>query len=87
VSQGDVRIEQTRTAEKLLRCSFHIQWMALRTVGEFQALKARPVAGDMKTGCAFMQLAHEILIAHGSEVNASDIRQMRERIMRERAKE
>ncbi len=55
---------------------------------EFQALlKARPVAGDMKTGCAFMQMAHETLAAHGSKVNASDIRQMRERIMRERAKE
>ncbi|MBI5073590.1 MAG: bifunctional [glutamate--ammonia ligase]-adenylyl-L-tyrosine phosphorylase/[glutamate--ammonia-ligase] adenylyltransferase [Nitrospirae bacterium] len=55
---------------------------------EFQALlKARPAAGDMKTGCAFMQMAHETLAAHGSKVTASDIRQMRERIMRERAKE
>ncbi len=55
---------------------------------EFQALlKARPVAGDIDTGCAFMQMAHEKLAAHGSGVNASDIRQMRERIMRERAKE
>jgi len=55
---------------------------------EFQALlKARPVAGNMKTGCLFMQMAHETLIAYGSTVNASDIRQMRDRIMRERAKE
>ena len=55
---------------------------------EFQALlRARPVAGDMKTGCTFMQMAHETLIAYGSKVKASDIRQMRERIMRERAKE
>ena len=55
---------------------------------EFQALlKARPVAGDVKTGCAFMHMAHEILLAHGSEVKASDIRLMRERIMRERARE
>jgi glutamate-ammonia-ligase adenylyltransferase len=55
---------------------------------EFQALlKARPVAGDVKTGCAFMQMAHETLIAHGSKMTASDIRQMRQRIMRERARE
>lgn len=119
VSQGDVQIEQTRTAEKLLRMlisytrdgiaysidtrlrpegskgplvssveAFRKYYAESAAFWEFQALlKARPVAGDMKTGCAFMQLAHEILIAHGSEVNASDIRQMRERIMRERAKE
>jgi len=55
---------------------------------EFQALlKARPVAGDMKTGCAFMQMAHETLAAHGSKITASDIRQMRERITRELSKE
>ncbi|MBI5846467.1 MAG: bifunctional [glutamate--ammonia ligase]-adenylyl-L-tyrosine phosphorylase/[glutamate--ammonia-ligase] adenylyltransferase [Nitrospirae bacterium] len=119
VSGGDVQIEQTRAAEKLLRMliSYTRDGIAysvdtrLRPAGskgplvssieafrkyyaesaafwEFQALlKARPVAGDMKTGCAFMQLAHEILIAHGSKVNASDIRQMRQRIMRERSKE
>jgi glutamate-ammonia-ligase adenylyltransferase len=55
---------------------------------EFQALlKARPVAGDMKTGCRFMEMAYEALAAHGSRVDPADIRQMRERIMRERAKE
>jgi [glutamine synthetase] adenylyltransferase / [glutamine synthetase]-adenylyl-L-tyrosine phosphorylase len=55
---------------------------------EFQALlKARPVAGDMKTGCRFMEMAYEALAAHGSRVDPAAIRQMRERIMRERAKE
>ena len=55
---------------------------------EVQALlKARPVAGDMKTGCRFMEMAYEALAAHGSRVDPADIRQMRERIMRERAKE
>jgi glutamate-ammonia-ligase adenylyltransferase len=55
---------------------------------EFQALlKARPVAGDMRTGCGFMQMAHEALIAYGAKITASDIRQMRDRITRELAKE
>lgn len=55
---------------------------------EFQALlKARPVAGDMKTGCRFLRMAHEAIFAHGWKITASDIRQMRERIMRELAKE
>ena len=55
---------------------------------EFQALlKARPVAGDSKTGCAFMQMAHESLVSHGSRITAADIRQMRERIVRELSKE
>ncbi len=55
---------------------------------EFQALlKARPVAGDRKAGCAFMQLAHETLSAYSSKVTAFDIRQMRERIMQELSKE
>ncbi len=119
VSEGDVQISQTRTAEKLLRMlisytqdgiaysvdtrlrpegskgplvssveAFRKYYAASAAFWEFQALlKARPVAGDIKTGCAFMQLAHEILAAHGATVNASDIRKMRERIMRERAKE
>jgi glutamate-ammonia-ligase adenylyltransferase len=55
---------------------------------EFQALlKARPVAGDMRAGCGFMQMAREALIAYGAKITASDIRQMRERITRELAKE
>ena len=119
VSQGDVQIEQTRTAEKLLRMlisytrdgiaysvdtrlrpegskgplvssveAFRKYYAESAAFWEFQALlKARPVAGDMKTGRAFMQMAHETLTADGSKITASDIRQMRERIMRERAKE
>ena len=119
VSLEDVQIEQTRTAEKLLRMlisytrdgiaysvdtrlrpegskgplvssieAFRKYYAESAAFWEFQALlKARPVAGDMKTGCAFMQMAHETLTAHGAKVTASDIRQMRERIMRERARE
>jgi glutamate-ammonia-ligase adenylyltransferase len=55
---------------------------------EFQALlKARPVAGDRKTGQCFMDMAKDILIVHGSGVSASDVRGMRERIQRELSKE
>ena len=55
---------------------------------EFQALlKARPAAGDMRTGCAFMRMAHEALISYGARVTAADIRQMRERITHELARE
>ncbi|TAL26885.1 MAG: bifunctional [glutamate--ammonia ligase]-adenylyl-L-tyrosine phosphorylase/[glutamate--ammonia-ligase] adenylyltransferase [Nitrospirae bacterium] len=55
---------------------------------EFQALlKARPVAGDIKTGERFIDMAREILIEHGRMVSASDIRTMRERIQKELAKE
>lgn len=55
---------------------------------EFQALlKARPVAGDRKTGIRFLQMARDALLRHGSKIAAADVRQMRERIMRERSKE
>jgi len=55
---------------------------------EFQALlKARPVAGDKKTGWSFMRMAKEVLISRGIEISAADIRQMRERIVRELSKE
>lgn len=55
---------------------------------EFQALlKARPVAGDQKTGVLFLEMARDVLVARGSEVSASDIRQMRERILRELSRE
>ena len=55
---------------------------------EFQALlKARPVAGDVKTGVKFIDMAKGILISRGTEVSPSDIRQMRERILRELSKE
>jgi len=55
---------------------------------EFQALlRARPIAGNKKTGQCFMDMAKDILIAHGSSVSASDMRGMRERIQRELSKE
>ena len=55
---------------------------------EFQALlKARPVAGDIKTGECFIDMAKDILIKHGSMISASDIRAMRERIQKELSKE
>ncbi len=55
---------------------------------EFQALlKARPTAGDLKTGCRFMEMAWDTLERQGGRIAASDVRQMRERIMRELAKE
>lgn len=55
---------------------------------EFQALlKARPVAGDIKTGLCFIDMARDILIKHGSSISASDIKAMRERIQKELAKE
>jgi glutamate-ammonia-ligase adenylyltransferase len=55
---------------------------------EFQALlKARPVAGDRKTGLLFINMARNILVSRGNEISASDIRQMRERIIKELSKE
>ncbi len=55
---------------------------------EFQALlKARPMAGSIKTGTAFLNMARETLMSRGGEVSAADILQMRERIVRELAKE
>lgn len=55
---------------------------------EFQALlKARPVAGDIKTGMSFIRMARNMLISRGRSVSATDIRQMRDKILRELAKE
>lgn len=55
---------------------------------EFQALlKARPVGGDRSTGHRFQQLAREALISRATPILASDIGQMRERIVRELSKE
>ena len=68
--------------------SFEKYYAKAAAFWEFQALlKARPVAGDMKTGLSFILLARETLMARGREVSASDIRQMRERILRELSKE
>lgn len=118
-SPDNVKEEQTKIAEKLLRLllSYTREGIAykvdtrLRPDGtkgtlvssvdalrdyysgnaafwEFQALlKARPVAGDIKTGECFIDMAKDILIKHGHMVSASDIRAMRERIQKELAKE
>ena len=55
---------------------------------EFQALlKARPVAGNIRTGLAFIEMAKDTLILRGREISASDIKQMRVRILKELSKE
>ncbi|HYA31499.1 MAG TPA: bifunctional [glutamate--ammonia ligase]-adenylyl-L-tyrosine phosphorylase/[glutamate--ammonia-ligase] adenylyltransferase, partial [Thermodesulfovibrionales bacterium] len=55
---------------------------------EFQALlKARPLSGETAIGCSFMEMRKEILRKKGSEVSASDIRTMRDRIRRELSRE
>ncbi len=118
VSGGDVKIEQTKACEKLLRMlisyaqdgiaysvdtrlrpegskgplvssieAFRNYYHGAAAFWEFQALlKARHVAGDTATGCRFMEMARAALGEHGASVAAADIRQMRERIVRERAK-
>lgn len=119
VLQGQVTLEHTKIAERLLRilASYTREGIAYRadtrlrpdgTKGplvtdvnsfieyysksagfwEYQALlKARPVGGDVKTGNEFIRTAKNILIEHGSNVSASDIRAMRERIQKELARE
>jgi len=68
--------------------SFRNYYAKAAAFWEFQALlKARPVAGDMKTGMLFMNMAAETLAARGLEVKASDIIQMRERIQKELSRE
>jgi glutamate-ammonia-ligase adenylyltransferase len=55
---------------------------------EFQALlKARPVAGHRLACSLFLEMSRDALMSRGSKIAASDILQMRERIMRERSKE
>ncbi len=68
--------------------SFRNYYAKAAAFWELQALlKARPVAGDKQTGVLFMKMAAETLAARGTEVRASDILQMRERIQRELSKE
>lgn len=68
--------------------SFRRYYESAAAFWEFQALlKARPVAGSVKPGLAFLGMARETLMSRGREVSASDIIQMRERIMKELAKE
>ncbi len=55
---------------------------------EFQALlKARPIAGDRTAGRYFIEARKEILRREGKKVSASDIRGMRERILKELSRE
>lgn len=55
---------------------------------ELQALlKARPVAGNTATSRAFLSVGCEALMARGREVTPAGIRQMRDRILRELARE
>jgi glutamate-ammonia-ligase adenylyltransferase len=68
--------------------SFRKYYAKAAAFWEFQALlKARPVAGNVKTGLAFINMARETLISRGKEIPSADIIMMRERIMRELAKE
>ncbi|NOY40161.1 MAG: bifunctional [glutamate--ammonia ligase]-adenylyl-L-tyrosine phosphorylase/[glutamate--ammonia-ligase] adenylyltransferase, partial [Nitrospirae bacterium] len=55
---------------------------------ELQALlRARPVAGDMRAGRAFMEMGREVLMQRGKEVKREDIHAMRQRIVRELSQE
>jgi glutamate-ammonia-ligase adenylyltransferase len=68
--------------------SFEKYYAKAAAFWEFQALlKARPVAGNIKTGLSFLKMARATLVSRGREISAPDIRQMRERIMRELSKE
>ena len=119
VCMEEVRPENTRAAEKLLRMlisytkegiayradtrlrpegskgplvssieSFKRYYSKSAAFWELQALlKARPVAGNIKTGISFINMARNALISGGGGVSASDIRQMRERILKELSKE
>ncbi|GMT48006.1 MAG: glutamate-ammonia-ligase adenylyltransferase [bacterium] len=55
---------------------------------ELQALlRARPVAGDLRAGKAFMEMGREVLMQRGKEVRREDIHAMRQRIVRELSQE
>jgi glutamate-ammonia-ligase adenylyltransferase len=68
--------------------SFEKYYAKAAAFWEFQALlKARPVAGNIKTGLSFLAMARGTLVSRGRGISAPDIRQMRERILRELSKE
>lgn len=55
---------------------------------ELQALlRARPLAGDLRTRRLFMSMAQDTLLARGRDVRASDIVHMRQRILQELSRE
>jgi glutamate-ammonia-ligase adenylyltransferase len=68
--------------------SFRKYYAKAAAFWELQALlKARPIAGNIKTGKKFIRMAMETLTVRGREISASDIKQMRKRIMKELSKE
>lgn len=68
--------------------SFEKYYAKAAAFWEFQALlKARPVAGNIKTGLSFLEMARGTLVSRGWGISALNIRQMRERIARELSKE
>jgi len=86
----DMRLRPDGTKGPLVSsiASFRDYYSKNAAFWEFQALlKARPVAGDRKTGQCFLDMAKDILIANGKSILASDVRGMRERIQRELSKE
>ncbi|MBT9537991.1 MAG: hypothetical protein IVZ94_07640, partial [Nitrospirae bacterium] len=86
----DMRLRPDGTKGTLVSsmASFRDYYSKNAAFWEFQALlKARPIAGDRKAGQCFLDMAKEILIAHGSSISAADVRGMRERIQKELSKE
>ena len=86
----DMRLRPDGTKGTLVSsmASFRDYYSKNAAFWEFQALlKARPIAGDRKAGQCFLDMAKEILIAHGSSISAADVRSMRERIQKELSKE
>jgi len=86
----DMRLRPDGTKGPLVSsiASFRDYYSKNAAFWEFQALlKARPVAGDRKTGQCFLDMAKDILIANGKSILASDVRGMRERIQRELSNE
>ncbi len=68
--------------------SFRNYYAGAAAFWELQALlKARPVAGNRRTGQLFMEMAGDVLSVRGREISASDIATMRGRIMRELSRE
>jgi glutamate-ammonia-ligase adenylyltransferase len=68
--------------------SFETYYEKAAASWELQALlKARPVAGALRAGYAFMHLAEDTLRSRAHEISASGIKHMRERIVKELSKE
>ncbi|MBI4689022.1 MAG: bifunctional [glutamate--ammonia ligase]-adenylyl-L-tyrosine phosphorylase/[glutamate--ammonia-ligase] adenylyltransferase [Nitrospirae bacterium] len=86
----DMRLRPDGTKGPLVTSisSFRAYYSKNAAFWEFQALlKARPVAGDIRAGQCFINMAREILMKYGCRISPSDIRSMRERIRKELARE